>query len=81
MGSNEMSDNGPTGNPVPHRPASSREILRMGLWNYASNRWLPKNPVLKFVVEIAVLVDPSRADPGRAKYHKNTVCVKSSCHP
>ena len=52
----EMSDNGPTGNPVPDRPASGREILRVGLGNYASNRWLPKNPVLKFVIEIAILV-------------------------
>jgi len=43
------------GNTTPPTP-TGREILRMGLWNYASNRWGPKNPVARLIVEIAVLV-------------------------
>ena len=35
---------------------SGREILRMGVWNYVSNRWAPKNTVGRWVFDIGVLV-------------------------
>lgn len=41
---------------VPAQTSTGREILRVGLWNYASQRWGPKNPVARFAVEIGILV-------------------------
>ncbi len=43
--------------PSPRQPVASgaRGILRVGLWNYASNRWAPKNPAAKLLFEIAIL--------------------------
>jgi hypothetical protein len=46
----------PAGYQVPAPAPSGRDILRMGLWNYASNRWAPKNKIARFVVEMVLLL-------------------------
>jgi hypothetical protein len=35
------------------RPAP---ILRRGLWNYAMDRWAPKNPTGRLAFEMAILI-------------------------
>jgi hypothetical protein len=40
----------------PPLPATGSGILRMGLWNYFTLRWAPKNPAARLAVEIGILV-------------------------
>jgi hypothetical protein len=42
------------GSQAPDQNPTGREILRMGLGNYFSNRWAPKNPAGQFVFGIGI---------------------------
>jgi hypothetical protein len=44
----------PAGNPAPKY--TGKEILRMGLWNYLTVRYAPKNAAGKLIFEIGILV-------------------------
>jgi hypothetical protein len=51
-----MSESPAPRTPTPAPNPTGREILRMGLWNYISSRWAPKNSAGKWVFEIGILV-------------------------
>jgi hypothetical protein len=44
------------GDPSPRTGGTGREILRIGLWNYVSNRWAPKNAAGRLAFEIGILI-------------------------
>ena len=53
----------PVAAPIAASPAGAaapnptgREILRMGVWNYVSNRWAPKSTAGRWLFDIGVLV-------------------------
>jgi hypothetical protein len=51
------SPGGPPPGNLPAGPApTGRDILRMGLWNYISNRWAPENAPARLVLQIGILV-------------------------
>ncbi|HEX7492494.1 MAG TPA: hypothetical protein VF337_12405 [Candidatus Limnocylindrales bacterium] len=46
----------PAGRQTPAQIPAGGNILRMGLWNYISYRWAPKNTAGKIAFEIGILV-------------------------
>ncbi len=48
-----MTGMGPDGKPTaPAKPG----MLRQGFWNYAMDRWAPKNPTGRLIFEMGILI-------------------------
>ena len=46
-----MAGTGPDGKPA----APKNGMLRQGFWNYAMDRWAPKNPTGRLIFEMGIL--------------------------